>query len=124
MLVYNDVLMLSEDTSEIEINNYIVNYSQNFVLDWFSFPLARNLAVAVFMDQRPEPVEIEEVRNKEQTHNEGSIITGSPGISQKVKSKDKTGNLKSLLISKWRNFISMFSGIRKKLIYRFSHKSG
>ncbi|VVB90749.1 Uncharacterised protein [uncultured archaeon] len=126
------VSMSSTDSSAIEINNYIENYSQNFVLDWLTLPLARSLAVAVFMEQRP-PAQMKDIKNPSPTHNEGSLIiesdARSPALSQTMKSKDEvakvTESLKSRYIGllQWRNFMSMLSAIWKKMLSRISQRS-
>lgn len=66
--------MLYKISSESETVNIYENYTQNFTLNDLTIPLARKLAVAVFIDSRPETEQIQGFKTYDAIYNTGNII--------------------------------------------------
>ncbi|VVB90699.1 Uncharacterised protein [uncultured archaeon] len=101
-------------------------YTQNLILGHFTMPLARNLAVAAFMDIRPETAQMQGIKTCDTAYNEGSIISEydirSPSISQSVERKDEVPEIIDPLEKRYiglhqcRNFMSILSATCRKFI--------
>lgn len=108
----------------MEISNVNENYTQNFILDRLTVPLARKLAVAAFIDLRPEAAQMQDFKTHDTIYNAGSIISEvcmqSPAISQSVRSiaPEISDSFESpdTGFQPWRSFTSMLSAAWKKLL--------
>ncbi|MCX9010524.1 MAG: hypothetical protein OIN66_05310 [Candidatus Methanoperedens sp.] len=129
--------MLYKISSESEMVNIYESYTQNFTLNNLTIPLARKLAVAVFIDSRQETEQIQGFKTDDAIYNSGNIIIedhmrspvisrSSPdmqkssidshtnfkvpaaGMSSSVESHDYISGLRV-----WRRFVSIFSVIWK-----------
>ncbi len=115
MSVDYEVSMSSTVSSTKEIFNVNDNYTQNFTMDSLTIPLARKLAIAAFMDFRPE---MKLTHNT--IYNGGSIIVDydrqkcNPNVQvSMMRDSVKSSNFRSEF-KWWRRFISLLSATWKR----------
>lgn len=104
-------------------SNIKATYNQNLILGQFNMLLARNLALATFMDVRSEIAQKRCFKTYDTAYNEGTIIsiydTRSRSIPESVPSSVAVpGNIdlekRDFGINQWRNFMSVISAKCRK----------